>query len=150
MKICICSSMAFYKQFSELKKELEKMGHTVLAPEIEFETKGDDTSVGAFFDSHGGVDAFPPDHEVWKKKGRAILTHFQKIDESDCVLITNYEKKGVPDYIGANGFLEMGYAYAKGKPVYILNNLPKQSAFKEEILGMQPIVLHGDVSKISI
>jgi hypothetical protein len=42
----------------------------------------------------------------------------------------------------------MGYAFAKGKKVYILNDLPKQSAFKEEILGIQPIILRGDLRKI--
>lgn len=148
MKICICSSMSFYNQFSELKKELENIGHIVLAPELEFETEGDDTSVGGFFDRNGGVDAFPQDHEVWQKKGKAITAHFKKIDDSDCVLVTNYEKRGVSDYIGGNTFLEIGYAFGKGKKIYILNNIPKELIFKEEILGMQPIELKGDVSKI--
>lgn len=124
------------------------MGHAVLAPELEFKIAGDDTSVGAFFDKQGGVDAFPSNHKVWKKKGNAILAHFKKIDESDCILLTNWEKKGVPNYIGANGFLEMGYAFAQGKKVFLLNELPTQSPFKEEILGIQPIVLHGDLSGI--
>lgn len=148
MKICICSSMAFYHQFSELKKKLEEAGHSVVAPELEFETKGDDTSVGAFFDRNGGVDAFPPDHDVWKKKSKAITAHFRKIDSSDCILITNYEKKGIANYIGGNTFLEMGYAYGTGKSIYILNEFPKTSAYKEEMLGMQPIILDGDTSKI--
>ena len=148
MKICICSSMAFYEKFTALKKELESVGHSVIAPELEFETKGDDTSVGAFFDRNGGVDAFPPDHEVWKKKGKAINTHFRKIDNSECILITNYEKKGIPNYIGGNTFLEMGYAYGTGKKIFILNEMPVTSAYKEEMLGMQPIILNGDISRI--
>jgi len=140
--------MAFYNQFSELKRKLEEMGHTVVAPELEFETKDDDTSVGSFFDRNGGVDAFPPDHDVWKKKGKAITAHFRKIDDSDCVLISNYKKKGVSDYIGGNTFLEIGYAYGLGKKIFILNNLPQTSVFKEEILGMQPIVLKGNLEAI--
>ncbi|MDO8668670.1 MAG: hypothetical protein Q7K65_00040 [Candidatus Buchananbacteria bacterium] len=148
MKICICSSMSFYNQFSKLKKELEEMGHMVVAPELEFETNGDDTSNGGFFDRNGGVDAFPPDHDVWKKKGRAITAHFRKIDSSDCVLITNYEKKGISNYIGGNTFLEIGYAYGRGKNIFILNNLPDTSSFKEEILGMQPIILQGNLLDI--
>jgi len=141
--------MSAYAKFTALKKELEELGHTVLAPELEFETKDtEDTSVGRYFETHGGIDAFPPEHEVWKKKGDAIRSHFKKIDESDCVLITNYEKKGIPDYIGGNTFLEIGYAFGNGKKVFILNNMPEQSAFKEEILGMQPIILKGDISNI--
>lgn len=140
--------MAFYHQFQDLKKELEKMGHTVIAPELEFETKDGDTSVGSFFDRNGGVDAFLPHHDVWKKKGRAIDAHFRKIDDSECILITNYEKKGIPNYIDGNTFLEMGYAYGTNKPIYILNEFPASSVYKEEMLGMQPVVLLGDITKI--
>ncbi|KKR79309.1 MAG: hypothetical protein UU24_C0012G0019 [Candidatus Nomurabacteria bacterium GW2011_GWA2_40_9] len=149
MKICICSSMAFYEKFTALKKELESVGHSVIAPELEFETKRDDTSVGAFFDRNGGVDAFPLDHEVWKKKGKAINAHFRKIDNSECILITNYEKKGIPNYIGGNTFLEMGYAYGTGKKIFILNEMPTASAYKEEMMGMQPTILNGDILKIA-
>lgn len=149
MKICICSSMAFYEKFMIIKKQLEDLGHLVIAPELEFETKGDDTSIGAFFDRNGGVDAFPADHEVWKKKGKAITAHFRKIDSSDCILVTNYEKKGIENYIGGNTFLEMGYAYGTGKKIFVLNELPKTSIYKEEMLGMQPTILGGDITKIS-
>ena len=141
--------MSGYKKFMALKQELEKLGHVVLHPNVEFEMKGDDTSVGAYFDRNGGVDAFPPDHEVWKQKGDAITKHFRKIDESEAVLVTNYEKKGVENYIGGNTFLEIGYAFGTGKKIFILNSLPWQSAYKEEILGMQPTVLGGDISKKS-
>ena len=132
-----------------LKEELEALGHSVVAPDVEFEMKGDDTSVGAYFARNGGIDAFPPDHDVWKKKGKAINKHFRKIDASDCVLITNYEKKGIDNYTGGNTFLEMGYAYGTGKKIFILHQLPKESPYIEEILGMQPIVLEGDISKIA-
>lgn len=141
--------MSGYKKFISLKDELEKMGHIVHCPEIEFETKGDDTSVGAYFDQHGGIDVFPPGHDVWKKKGEAITKHFRKIDESEAILVTNYEKKGIENYIGGNTFLEIGYAFGTGKKIFILNDLPAQSAYKEEILGMQPFVLGGDISKIN-
>ncbi len=141
--------MAFYNQYTELKKLLEETGHSVIAPELEFETKGDDTSVGAFFDRNGGVDAFPPDHDIWKKKGKAITAHFRKIDASDCILVTNYEKKGIPNYIGGNTFLEIGYAYGTNKKIFILNEMPGASTYKEEILGMQPTILHGSISKIA-
>ncbi|MBP9749326.1 MAG: hypothetical protein KBD21_01130 [Candidatus Pacebacteria bacterium] len=145
MNICICSSMAFYHQFTELKKTLVASGRTVFAPELEFETTDDDTSVGAFFDRNGGIDTFPPDHEVWEKKGNAILAHFRKIDQSDCILVTNYEKKGIPHYIGGNTFLEIGYAFGAGKKIFILHELPTVSTYLEEILGMQPTILNGDI-----
>lgn len=140
--------MSGYKKFMALKEDLKKLGHDVLHPNVEFEMKGDDTSVGAYFDRNGGIDSFPPDHDVWKQKGEAIANHFRKIDESDAILVTNYEKKGIENYIGGNTFLEIGYAFGTGKKIFILNNLPEQSAYKEEILGMQPIILSGDILKI--
>jgi hypothetical protein len=141
--------MAFYEKFIVLKRALEELGHTVSFPELEFETAGDDTSVGAFFDSNGGINTFPAEHKVWKKKGKAITTHFRKIDASDCILVTNYEKKGIENYIGGNTFLEMGYAYGTGKRIFVLNELPKTSIYKEELLGMQPSILNGEISKIT-
>jgi nucleoside 2-deoxyribosyltransferase len=149
MKICICSSMTFYTQFKELQKELEKLGHEVLAPDLEIVSKTGDGAVGNFFESSGGVDAFGPDHEIWEEKGRAIKKHFGKIDVSEAVLIVNYEKKGIENYIGGNTFLEIGYAFGQGKKIFILNEFPEHSAYKEEIFGMQPVVLHGDITKIS-
>ncbi len=142
--------MAFYSQFQILKKELEEQGHQVLAPELEFETNEEDTSVGRFFEKNGGVYSFPAGHEVWVKKGNAISAHFRKIDESDCILVVNHEKKGIANYIGGNTFLEIGYAYGTGKPIYILNGMPEGSAYAEEIFGMRPIFLEGDISKLPL
>jgi len=34
------------------------------------------------------------------------------------------------------------------KKIHILNNIPAQSTYKEEVLGMQPEVLRGDITKI--
>ena len=140
--------MSGYARFMELKEVLENENHIVLHPEVEFEMKGDDTSVGAYFERNGGIDAFPPEHEVWKKKGDAIAKHFQKIDACYAILVTNYEKKGIENYIGGNTFLEIGYAFGAGKKIFILNSIPSELSYKEEILGMQPIVLHGDILKL--
>jgi hypothetical protein len=42
----------------------------------------------------------------------------------------------------------MGYAFGTDKKIFVLNELPKVSTYKEEMLGMQPNILKGDITKI--
>jgi nucleoside 2-deoxyribosyltransferase len=69
------------------------------------------------------------------------------IKDSDAVLIVNLEKKGIANYIGGNTFLEMGFALAYGKKIYILNELPTTGPL-DEITGMLPVVLKGRLETI--
>ena len=54
---------------------------------------------------------------------------------------------GIPNYIGGNTFLEMGFAHVLNKKVFLLNNIPAMP-YDDEIKDMQPIVLNGDLLKI--
>lgn len=76
-----------------------------------------------------------------------IRRHFNLIIQSDCVLIANYMKKGVENYIGGNTFLEMGFAFVLGKPLFVINPLP-ELPYITEIQGMRPYILDNDLSKI--
>ena len=133
--------MSAHHQFMSIKEELENVGHQVLAPDVEFEMTGNDTPVGAYA-------ASSMNHDTWHTKGEAMTKHFRKIDRCEAILVTNYEKKGVQNYIGGNTFLEMGYAFGTGKTIYVLHTLPTESPFMDEMLAMQPIILTGDISKI--
>ena len=44
--------------------------------------------------------------------------------------------------------MEMGFAYYLKKPIYILNDIPKNMIYTEEIIGVKPIVLRGNLRKI--
>jgi hypothetical protein len=63
------------------------------------------------------------------------------------VLILNYSKKEIANYIGANTLIEMGLAFYLHKKIFLLNPIPEIS-YKEEILAMKPIVINGDLNKI--
>lgn len=69
--------------------------------------------------------------------------HFDEVARGDAVLVLNYEKHGVQNYIGGNVLMEMALAFYLKKPIFIINEVPKESAFLEEIIGLGPIVLHG-------
>lgn len=116
------------------QKELEKMGHVVLMP-----TKAE------------GVDYWAEDNSARveaKKKFEFIGEHFDKIEKSDVVLIVNVTKKEIKNYIGANTFLEMGFAYYRKKKIYTLNPLPDQFYIIDELLTFDPIVLNGRLDAI--
>jgi hypothetical protein len=59
----------------------------------------------------------------------------------------NYDKNNVKGYIGANTLLEMGLAFHLRKKIFLLNRIP-EIGYKEEILGMGPFVIDGDLGKI--
>ena len=71
--------MAFYEKFTALKKELENVGHSVIAPELEFETKGDDTSVGAFLIEMVGLMPFHQTMKFGKRKEKLSTLTLEKL-----------------------------------------------------------------------
>jgi hypothetical protein len=76
-----------------------------------------------------------------------INSHFNIIQKSDAILVLNYDKNGINNYIGANTFLEIGVAFFLNKKIYLLNSIPEQSN-SDEIVAINPVVLNGDFSKI--
>lgn len=108
------------------------------------------------------IDAFPPEEEersvslydfdeseVAQLKNRYIKAHLEKIKISDGVLIANYSKKGITGYVGANTLMEMAFAFALEKPIFVLKE-PGSQPWKEEFLGMETIVINGNLAKIRV
>jgi hypothetical protein len=139
MKIAICGSMTFYMEMRAIKEGLEILGHDVLVP---MDTYSDEMPIEA------RPDVTDEDKISAKIEYDFIREHFHKIDQSEAVLILNYEKKNIPGYIGGNTFLEMGHAYGLGKKIYLMNPVPDMN-YSIEMHSMQPIILEGDLSKIT-
>ena len=129
-------------------------GHDVLIPLLgdEVATFAGDRKInfGAYIEEHGGIDAFPVGHKIWNMKELAMRDHFEKVDWCDAILVANYEKRGVQGYIGGNTLIEMGIAFYTHKPIYILNPVSLNLGYKDEILGMKPIILDDNVHRISL
>ena len=125
--------MKLKERMNEVENQLKGLGFQVLLPNME-ET-GDYTSM--------------TESEQYEFKNRMIIDHFNKIKEGDAVLILNDRLKDTDNYIGANSFLEIGFAFSLGKKIFILNSLPQQPN-TVEIGGMLPTCLHGDLSKINL
>lgn len=133
MKICICCSLSFTKEVLALAKELEKQGFELLLPNSVMER------------SIEKPDFDPVQSKI--KTGNANK-HIDKIKASDAVLVCNYTKNGIENYIGANTFLEIAAAHYFEKPIYALNPLTDQPYIHDEIHSFDIRVLNGDLNKI--
>jgi len=142
--ITICASVAFYQQVIEVQATLEAQGHTVLIPATAEKMK----QSGDFDVSH--YKTWFKDTEDYSHKTTVMRGHFGEIEKGDVILVLNYEKHGTPNYIGGNVLIEMGIAFFLKKPIFILNEVPAESSFLEEIIGMNPTILHGDLSQLNL
>jgi len=134
MVITICGSIKFMAQMKEAEKNLSNLGHEVLMP-VQAE----------------GVDYWSDDRKSRveaKKKFEFIGEHMDKIGKSDAILVVNITKKEIENYIGANTFLEIGYAHYKKKKIFFLNPIPDQPYIIDEIETVEPQIINGDYSKI--
>ena len=84
-----------------------------------------------------------------KRENNYIKVHCQHILESDAILFVNAEKNGRKNYIGGNVLIEMGQAYVNNKKIFLLYDLPRDSAYIDEIESMDPICLQGDLKNIA-
>ncbi len=140
--ITICSSANFYRQAVDIQDQLQKHGYEVIIPITAERMK----ESGDFDVSH--YKTWFADANDYGKKAELIRAHFDKIAAGDAILVLNYEKHGVQNYIGGNVLMEMSLAFYLEKPIFVINEAPKESTFLEEILGMQPVFLQGDVDKL--
>jgi len=135
MKIFICCSKHLYNKVPEIKKELEKLGHKITLP----------NSYEEPFKEEEIKRLSREEHSKWK--GEMIKLQIVKVKLNDAVLVLNYEKNGVKNYIGGATFLEMFRAWELGKKLFLINPIP-ENILKDEIVGFNPIELNGDLSKI--
>lgn len=132
MKITICGSMQFEPKMAELSEELQQRGYEVDKPNI---VEGHAYGVGEDLDKNAGL-----------KRG-FIDEHFAKIDSSEAILVVNETKNGIDHYIGGNTLIEIAYAYSQGLDIFLLNPVP-EVGYADEIRGMHPTVLDGDIDEI--
>ena len=140
LTITICSSANFYRQVVDIQAELKKQGYKVIIPATaEHMRAANDYE----------VSRFKPTVDEFERKAKLMRDHFAEVDKGDAILVVNNEKHGIPNYIGGNVLMEMALAFYQNKPIFLLNKIPDESAFLEEIKGMQPITLNGDMKKLN-
>ena len=146
MKITLCGSIAFYDEMLEVKGNLEAMGHEVKIPISEvIDEEGNVVPVKVYYERRKAETS--ETGWIWDVKEAAIRAHFEKIEWSEAILVLNYDKNGIANYIGGNTLLEVGLAFHLKEKIFLLNPIPEIS-YKEEIIGMKPIVINNDLTQI--
>jgi hypothetical protein len=146
MKITLCGSIAFYDEMLEVKGKLEELDHEVKLPISEvIDEDGNVVPIKEYYDRRKAETS--ETGWIWDRKEAAIRAHFEKIEWSDAILVLNYNKNGIANYIGGNTFLEIGLAFHLKEKIFLLNPIPEIS-YKEEMLGMKPIIINNDLTKI--
>lgn len=142
MTITICSSANFYRQAVDIQEQLTDKGMEVLVPDTAEKMK----KSGDFDVSH--VKTWYRNRDDYHIKTELMQGHFDKVAAADAILVLNYKKHGVENYIGGNVLMEMTLAFWLKKPIFIMNEIPEESSFIEEIIGLNPILLHGNLESL--
>ncbi len=153
MKITICGSIGFYKEMESARDELLELGHEIKIPELALEVPkefggGKKMYFGQYIEENGGIDSFPVGNKIWDLKENAIRDHYEKINWADVILVINQEKRGIAGYIGGNTLIEIRVAFYFKKPIFILNPVSSELSYKQEILGIKPVILNGNLNNI--
>lgn len=128
--------MQFTERMMELCEQLEKLGHTA------FMSKFGPHFVGKTNEEKEKIKL------EQKYNHDAIREFWRAMQDADALLVLNYDKHGIKNYIGGNAFLEMGFAHVLNQKIYLLNPIPKMPYYETEIVAMKPIIINGDLSKI--
>lgn len=135
MKILICCNKHFYTKIPVIKNYLEGQGHTIILPNSFEDPFSEDVM----------KEKPKEEYEKWKKSMFEESQH--KIKEIDAVLVLNFEKNGISNYIGGATFLEIYDAFKEGKKIFFHNPVPEGMLY-DELNGFSPTIIKGDLSKI--
>lgn len=136
MKIGVAGSMQFTERMMDLCSQLESLGYEAFMSKFapHFVGKSDEEKEKIKLEQKYQHDAI---REFWKPMQKA-----------DALLVANFDKHGIKNYIGGNAFLEMGFAHVLHQKIYLLNPIPHMPYYESEIIAMRPIIINGDLSKI--
>jgi inosine/xanthosine triphosphatase len=145
MKITLCSSAIFAHECLAVKRNLEDLGHQVFMYPREVKVNGEIVNVTTFWKMRKSNLTT----ELLKIKSWLITDHFNKIAQSDAILVLNFNKNNITGYVGGNTFLEMGVAYYLGKKIFVWQQPSQMLSYYEEIAGMNHTDIDGNLRRVS-
>ena len=134
MKIAICASMVFAERMVQIKAQLEQLGHLVY--------------ISQFAEGYLGKTEKEKLTVHDKNEHDAIRKFWEVIKKSDAILVLNYDRKGIKNYIGGNTLMEIGFAHVLDKKIFLMNPIPDIEYYRSEIEAVRPVILEKDLSQI--
>lgn len=129
--------MQFTEKMLEIREQLREWGHNAFVTDLHKAMIG------------------KTDEEIEKIKLHqkytmdAIREFWNMMQGADAVLVLNYDKNGIKNYVGGNTLMEIGFAYVLNQKIFMLYPIPEMPYCKTEIEAVKPIILDGDLSKIT-
>lgn len=138
MKIGVVGSMHYTEKMLELRDKLIDLGHEAFV-----------TNLAAPF--VGKTDEEKETIKLYQKNNLDAIREFWRLMQgADAVLVANFDKNGIKNYIGGNTFLEMGFAHVLNQQIFLLNPVPKIPYYKSEIEAMKPVAIDGNLERIQV
>ncbi|MDP3997199.1 MAG: hypothetical protein U1C49_02960 [Candidatus Andersenbacteria bacterium] len=136
MRIGIIGSMNFSEKMIEVARDLEKLGHEVVLSNF-------------VNDFPGKSDGEKEDIKLQQKfEENAMRRDWEKMKGTDALLVINFERHGIANYIGGNTLFELAAGYFGSKKIFFYNPIPDIKFYKTELEAIEPVVINGDLSKI--
>lgn len=136
MRIGIIGSMQYTEKMLEARDALIALGHDAYVTDLHkaFVGKTDEEKETIKIHQKNNMDAI---REFWNA-----------MQGGDAVLVLNLDKHGIKNYIGGNTLMEIGFAHVLNQKIFLYNPIPDIQFYKSEIEAVQPVIIHGDLTKI--
>lgn len=136
MRVGIVGSMHYSEKMLEVQDALQSLGH--------------DPFVSSFVQKFVGKDDEEKERIKLDQKNNqdAIRDYWRQMQGADAILVLNFERYGVPYYIGGNTLMEIGFAHVLNQKIFLYNPIPDIAYYKTEIEAVKPTIINGDLSLI--
>ncbi len=136
MKIGVIGSMQFTEEMLRAKDELILRGHDAFV-----------TSLATPFIGKNAEEI--ETIKIYQKNNLDAIREFWRMMQgADAVLVMNFTKHGIENYVGGNTLMEIGFAHVLNQKVFLLNPIPEMPYCKSEIEAVKPVIINGDYSLI--
>ncbi|MFH1332006.1 MAG: hypothetical protein ABIH63_01850 [archaeon] len=115
MIITLCCRAKFFDRLHFIEDGIKSVGHEVLLPSM--------------VDYHHLEET-----ALFKIQHNLIRDHFKKIDNSHAIYVANFDAKGLEGYVGGSSLIEMGHAFYREIPIFLMKRVDNMLSYREEVL----------------